>query len=687
MNGDHSKYFLSLYGFVLILYPSMKKVTILLLFFLSSHVYPQDKNDSLLNLLESVTEADRIEVLKDLCWENRYNNPADALKYGLEALSLVKQYESYEYEAIINNYLGIIQRNVGDHATALEYFFNARRIAEEHQHAEDLAYAYNNIGDIYNLERKYRQALQYETRALKTFEELGDSSGVSYCCHQIALVYTNLGEYTSALEYDRRAMNIRTLFGNRAGVAYSLISISQTHLRLGNHDEALDCLMESSQIFAEVGDDFGLSFSLHTIGLYYKMIRQTDEAIEYFTKALELGKKSGSQIRIRNAAQELSDIYADQFRFKEAYQMHILFKETYDSLYNEENIIKITQLVMQNEYEQRELLQLAEIDKQKQVRNYLFLLIGLVIILVGFILHRYYTNRKSNIHLQQLNEDLEIQKTELNNTLEHLTHAQMQLVQSEKMASLGQVTAGVAHELNNPLNFISTSVKPMQRNMEDLIALLEKYDSLIVEKKLSTEFGEIEAYKQTLDYSYLLKETKDLLSGISEGASRSEHIVKDLRTFSRLDENEFKGVNIHEGIDSTLLLLSNKLKDRINVHKDYGSFPLVVCLPGKLNQVFMNILTNGILAIEGKGDIYIKTEGLDAQAKIYIKDTGKGMSQEIIEHIFEPFFTTRAVGKGTGLGLSITYSIIEEHCGTIEVSSTPGEGSEFIISLPFERDE
>lgn len=687
MNGDHSKYFLSLYRIVIILFLSMKKVTILLLFFLSVHVYPQDKNDSLLHLLESAAEADRIEVLKDLCWENRYNNPADALKYGLEALSLIKQYESYKHEANINNYLGIIQRNVGDHATALEYFFNAKRIAEERQNVEDLAYAYNNIGDIYNLERKYRQALEYETRALKTFEELGDSSGVSYCCHQIALVYTNLGEYSSALEYDRRAMNIRTSFGNRAGVAYSLISISQTHLKLGNHDEALDCMMESSQIFAEVGDDFGLSFSLHTIGLYYKMIRQTDEAIEYFTKALELGKKSGSQIRIRNAAQELSDIYADQFRFKEAYQMHILFKETYDSLYNEENIIKITQLVMQNEYEQRELLQLAEIDKQKQVRNYLFLLIGLVIILVGFILHRYYTNRKSNIHLQQLNEDLEIQKTELNNTLEHLTHAQMQLVQSEKMASLGQVTAGVAHELNNPLNFISTSVKPMQRNMEDLIALLEKYDSLIEEKELSTEFGEIEAYKQTLDYSYLLKETKDLLSGISEGASRSEHIVKDLRTFSRLDENEFKGVNIHEGIDSTLLLLSNKLKDRINVHKDYGSFPLVVCLPGKLNQVFMNILTNGILAIEGKGDIYIKTEGLDAQAKIYIKDTGKGMSQEIIEHIFEPFFTTRAVGKGTGLGLSITYSIIEEHCGAIEVNSTPGEGSEFIITLPFERDE
>jgi signal transduction histidine kinase len=371
----------------------------------------------------------------------------------------------------------------------------------------------------------------------------------------------------------------------------------------------------------------------------------------------------------------------------EAYQMHILFKDTYDSLYQEENIVKITQLVLQNEFDQRELLQLAEIEKQKQVRNYLLLSIGLVIILVIVILNRYYIKRKANINLQKQNEEIEQQKTELNATLEHLTHAQTQLVQSEKMASLGQVTAGVAHELNNPLNFISTSVKPLQRNMEDLIAVLEKYDSLVEEKKLSGSFGEMEAYKQSLDYSYLLQETSELLKGINEGASRSKHIVRDLRTFSRMDENEFKTANIHEGIDSTLLLLNNQLKEKITVHKSYGKIPPVVCLPGKLNQVFMNILTNSILAIEDKGDIYIETSKRAEMVRISIKDTGKGMSPEIREHIFEPFFTTRPVGQGTGLGLSITYSIIEEHLGKIEVDSAPGKGTEFIITLPIQRNE
>ena len=152
-----------------------------------------------------------------------------------------------------------------------------------------------------------------------------------------------------------------------------------------------------------------------------------------------------------------------------------------------------------------------------------------------------------------------------------------------------------------------------------------------------------------------------------------------------MDENEFKGVDIHQGMDSTLLLLRNKMEDRITIHKNYGKIPHLECLPGKLNQVFMNILANSILAIEGKGDILIETASIHDKVKISIRDTGKGMTPEIKEHIFEPFFTTRAVGAGTGLGLSISYSIIEEHNGTIEVFSEPEKGSEFVITIPVNR--
>ena len=705
----------------------MKKLSILLLIILSVNVYPQDKNDSLLIQLESATDTAKIRVLKDLCWENRYTNPADALNYGLQALTLVKQLEIFELEATINSYLGIIQRNIGDHATALEYFFNAKRIAEEQKNDSDLAYSFNNIGDIYNLEENYQRALEYELRGLKIFEELGDSIGVSYCCHQIALVYTNLEDYMNSLRYDTRAMNIREILGNRAGVGYSLISIGQTYMKLGNSVECLACLNNSSEIFTELNDGFGLSLSLHNKGLYYKSTNNSEIATDYFNQALKLGQEIDSPIQVRNAAQELSEIYAEVNNYEDAYQMYILFKQSYDSLYQEENLVKITQLVMKNEYEQRELVQLAKIERQKQFRNYLILSFGLVLILVIVLFNRYFIKRKANInlqlknkeiesqketleelfvslgvkndelseqneeisaqkdHLAMLNVELEKQKSELNNTLKELTQAQTQLVQSEKMASLGQLTAGVAHELNNPLNFITSSISPLQRNMEDLLSLLDKYDSVIEEKKLSSGFSEVKEFKKDLDYTLLVRETKKLLMGINEGASRSENIVKDLRTFSRMDENEFKGVDIHEGIDSTLLLLHNLMQERITIHKKYGNIQHVECLPGKLNQVFMNILTNSILAIEGEGDIYIETDRNDDLARISIRDTGKGMSEEVREHIFEPFFTTREVGKGTGLGLSISYSIIQEHRGTIEVFSEPGSGSEFIIMLPFVR--
>ncbi len=702
----------------------MKILSVLIFIFLSVNAFPQKNNDSLLNLLESASDTSSILILMELCWENRYSNPPVALNYGLQALSLLRNIEMYAEEAVTNNYLGVIQRNVGDHASALEYFFNAQHIAEDHDLNTQLAYAFNNIGDIYNLEDNYQDALEYELKALKIFEDIGDSSGISYCCHQIALAYANLEDYSNALDFDARAMKIREMQGNRAGVAYSHISIGQNYLKMGEYTKALDNLLESIEIFAGLNENFGLSDALHSTGIYYKTIGKTEEAIEFLTRALNIADESDSPMRVRNAAEVLSEIYADQNNFREAYQMHILYKETYDSLYQEENLVKITQLVMQHEFEQKELLQLAEITKQKQFRNYVIILFGLVVILVIVILNRYYIKRKSNIdlqiknreiesqkkklenlfvslrvkndelsqqneeiitqkdHLAMLNHELEKQKYELKNTLNDLTHAQTNLVQSEKMASLGQLTAGVAHELNNPINFISASIKPLQRNVEDLLGLLDKYDAVIEKRNLLGEFGGVEEVKKSLDMDYLVRETQNLFKGIVEGSSRSMQIVKDLRTFSRMDENEFKPVDIHEGIDSTLLLLHHKMQNRISVIKKYGKIPHVECLPGKLNQVFMNILTNSILAIEDKGEITIETNTIKDKVKISLKDSGKGMPPEVREHIFEPFFTTRTVGEGTGLGLSISYSIIEEHQGVVEVYSEPDKGTEFIIILP-----
>jgi signal transduction histidine kinase len=282
-------------------------------------------------------------------------------------------------------------------------------------------------------------------------------------------------------------------------------------------------------------------------------------------------------------------------------------------------------------------------------------------------------------------EMAENQKKELQFTLENLKLTQNQLIQSGRMASVGQLTAGIAHELNNPINFVSGNVRPLSRDVEEILYILNQYETIINNKKLQNEFSEVESFKQECDYKYLISEVKDLLKGIAEGANRSSEIIKGLRSFSRLDEDTFKLADIHEGLDSTLILLHNKLKNKITVHKEYGNLPKIECLPSKLNQVFMNILTNSIQAIQDKGDIFVQTVSSSIVIKVIIRDTGAGMSKEVKERIFEPFFTTKDVGKGTGLGLSISYGIIEQHQGNMDVLSEPGKGTEFIITLPINQ--
>jgi len=285
------------------------------------------------------------------------------------------------------------------------------------------------------------------------------------------------------------------------------------------------------------------------------------------------------------------------------------------------------------------------------------------------------------------NEALEDQKKELELTVENLKMTQSQLVQSEKMASVGVLTAGIAHELNNPINFVHGNVNPLMRDLSELFSFIEKYDQTLEANNLDQVISEIDDLKDKLDFAFLSKEIMSLLEGIEEGANRSSQIVKGLRTFSRLDEETCQFYDIHEGIDSTLILLQNKIKDRIKVRKEYGDFDDVECFPFKFNQVILNILTNCIQAIEDEGEIVIQTIRSGIGIKIIIKDNGIGMSPEVKKHIFDPFFTTKEVGKGTGLGLSISFGIIEQHKGNIDVISEPGKGTEFIISLPLTQSD
>lgn len=292
---------------------------------------------------------------------------------------------------------------------------------------------------------------------------------------------------------------------------------------------------------------------------------------------------------------------------------------------------------------------------------------------------------KNMFELDKQKQLIEIKNRVLNETMDTLKEAQTQLVQSEKMASLGQLTAGVAHEINNPINFVSANIKPLKEDMADLMGYINFYRNTIKEKNLEDAFGGKEKMPDEQEINLVLQEVEDLLKGIEEGAVRTAEIVKGLRNFSRLDQHAVKKASINEGLESTLTLLHSTYKDRIEIIKNLGNIPEVVCFPGQINQVFMNLLSNAIQAIPGNGQIFVTTAEAGDKVRISIKDTGGGIPENIRSKIFDPFFTTKDVGKGTGLGLSISYGIIQKHNGTIAVESEPGKGSEFIITLPIEQ--
>lgn len=303
----------------------------------------------------------------------------------------------------------------------------------------------------------------------------------------------------------------------------------------------------------------------------------------------------------------------------------------------------------------------------------------------------------THLALSRAKTELQRQNLALEETLRDLTRAQTQLVQTEKMAALGLLTAGIAHELNNPLNFVAASVQAIRKTvapLADLTALCEQ----LQQGTLADGEAQFVAWSAAHQPAVMRETMNELIANACYGAERAAEIVRSLRIFSRLDEAELKGANLHENLDAALLLLHCRYHDRIRIDKQYGELPIWLCQPGKLNQVFMNLLANAVDAILGKPElrsdevIRISTR-VEQRAGRYcaiieIADTGVGMTAEIQQRLFQPFFTTKEVGQGVGLGLAISHSIISDHGGSIEVESTPGQGSVFRLVLPqYEKGE
>ncbi len=297
---------------------------------------------------------------------------------------------------------------------------------------------------------------------------------------------------------------------------------------------------------------------------------------------------------------------------------------------------------------------------------------------LGLLLYDTTEFARSNEQLAAALNALGSKQLEQEQLVHKLEKANAQLLQSEKLAAIGQLAAGVAHEINNPIGYVFSNLKTLTGYVNDLLRIVDAVDGV-------GSLEELQQLKRSLEYDYIRNDVEALIHESEDGIERVKKIITALKDFSHIEEEAFRAADLHKGFDSTLNLVNNELKYKAEVVREYGELPLVECIPSQINQVVMNLLINAAHAIEGFGRITLRSGQQGDWVWLEVEDNGKGIDPTILNRIYEPFFTTKPVGKGTGLGLALSYNIVQKHSGRIEVASQPGQGTRFRVWLPSQQ--
>ena len=619
---------------------------------------------------------------------NIYNNQGnypEALKSNSEALKIREEIGDKAGIAACYNNMGNIYSALDNYPEALKNFFTALKIKEEIGDKKSIANSYNNLGNAYYSQHDYAQALKYQLAALKIRQEMDDKSGIASSYNNIGVIYDDNGNYSDALKYQLASLKIKNEIGDAEGIATTYDNIGLIHLHQQDYHKALQYFLAYLKSSEEIEAKSSIADAYNNIGSVYTKLGNISDASLYLNKGLLMAKEVGSVDFIKSAYEGMARLDSVQGNFKQSlehYKQYIIYR---DSLFNEENTKKLVQSQMQYEFDKKESQGKAEQEKKdaeaKRTKNIQYLTIAalgiivLAVIVIAFIQYRH------NKHKQKANEVLRQQKEKLESTLTELKSTQDQLIHSAKMASLGELTAGIAHEIQNPLNFVNN--------------FSEVSKELLDEMKTELDNGNGSDAKNIAD------DVIQNLEKINHHGKRADAIVKGMLQHSRTSNGQREATDINSLADEYLRLSYHGLraKDKsfnAGMHSDFDP------AAGKINimaqdvgRVILNLINNAFYAATEKKKslstelssgfmpaVTVSTKKTEDSIEIRVSDNGNGVPQKVIDKIFQPFFTTKPAGQGTGLGLSLSYDIIKAHGGEIKVESKEGEGSVFLITLP-----
>lgn len=684
-----------------------------------------------------VTHNNMGNVYKDM---NHFTNAINEFETALE---IIEELQLKREASYVQNNIGELQLLTGKHKEAAVMLNRSLSTKVELQDEYGLAVTLNNLSKLHLKQGKLNRALDYGFQSLEKAKALHLKNEIINTSETLASVYAKMGNYQKAYEFKQLHSALQDSVFNEQ--TQKQINQMQTNYDLAKKESEIELLTKNNIIKEKedkiqkqwigmlLGGVAALIGIISTLIWYSQRLRkksnllaeQNEQVIlakENTHKLSELGKQITSLLTVsaisRADYSKLKDllpidvvgigIYYENrqvIEFEEVIEsgtsFHKLEAPTNDGnmlsswCFNHEKEILINNV--EEEYEQYINRRPDMLGASRKTESVIYVpLIGSKKKLGVLTIQSFEPNAYSQYHLDIVNNlalytaiALENAQAfqELRNAVDKLISAQEELLQARKMASIGELTKGIAHELNNPINFVLNGTELLHSRVQELLELTNayaKFDSNLP----AEEAKNLKSFKSLIEYDFMQNDLDTLLEDIKEGAKRSAKIVKGLQIFSLPDTGEFKYTDIHSGLEDALSLLGNQIRYKdIQVIKDYEEIGQLFLNPVEVNQVFVNLLTNAIQAVNGDGKIAIQTRLLGDHVKISVKDNGCGIPNEIQEKIFDPFFTTREAGEGTGLGLSIVYSIVKKHHGRLEVHSQQGDGAEFIIWLPKEQPE